>query len=463
MTLIPMTLEAGSIEGIQASSPACSGMPAMPRSGITASPLVSAVNASAMTSMHSPIGRSAGTSCWLTTKIFMSSEHASCRRSWGSLLCNAHGELARLHAKSEMRPSGPPRRSYERPRVVRRVAVILLALLVACTAPSPSAAPASTARSHVASTQTPSATPQAARLPSAVAFFDAQVGLGTGSTGPEDNSSSIWRTSDGGRSWTTEPLPGTTLRSITVIGSRMAWAGAACGEVDVPCVPGVLASTDGGRTWLRVSREPVVWLSFVDAVHGWAVSPQDPTLAGPVGGVVGTLLATNDGGRTWAQHGNPCRQYGLAPIAVSFADVGHGWIGCAGGGAAGTAPKAVMATVDGGKTWAVRSLVSRPGGPTSVGTITWSGYMTGIAMRGDGIGIQWLDRQSTFRTSDGGRTWKPIPPGSPDVVSVANAWLLDDRHWIAIVFDGSDGHQKVLATHDGGASWQVVAEGSPPA
>src|SRR6476661_2934411 len=110
---------------------------------------------------------------------------------YATLMANLRGSM-----QDEMRPSGPPRRSYEMRRVVSRVAVILLALLVACSGQSASAAPASTARSHVASTPTPSATPQAARLPSAVAFFNAQVGLGTGSTGPEDNSGSIWRTSD---------------------------------------------------------------------------------------------------------------------------------------------------------------------------------------------------------------------------------------------------------------------------
>lgn len=298
-------------------------------------------------------------------------------------------------------------------------------------------------------------------LPSAVAFFDPQAGLGTGSTGPEDNSGTIWRTRNGGRTWTTEALPGMTLRTITAVGSDLPWAGAACSGVDVPCFPGVLASTDGGRTWRRVSREPVVWLSFVDAVQGWAVSPQDPTLAGPVGGVVGTLLATADGGRTWTQHGNPCRQYGLAPVAVSFPDAGHGWIGCAGGAGAGTAPKAVMATVDGGKTWTVRSLVTLPGGPASVGRISFSGYLTGIAMRADGIGMQWVDRQNTFRTSDGGRTWMPIPPGSPDVATVSNAWLLADQDWFAIVFGGGDPEQKLMVSHDQGSSWQVVARGSP--
>jgi hypothetical protein len=230
----------------------------------------------------------------------------------------------------------------------------------------------------------------------------------------------------------------------------MAWAGAACGDVEVPCFPGVLASADGGRTWRRVSRERVAWLSFVDAAHGCAVSPQDPTLTGPVGGVVGTLLSTNDGGRTWTQRGNPCRPYIQGPIAVSFPDLSHGWIGCAGEGGAGTAPKAVMGTIDGGKTWKVRSLVTPPGGPASVGTISFGGYLAGIAMRADGIGIQWVDRSTTFRTSDGGRIWRPIPPGSPDVVSVADAWLLTDRDWFAVDFDGNDGHEKVLASQDAG-------------
>jgi hypothetical protein len=162
----------------------------------------------------------------------------------------------------------------------RRPATLLTALigptlLVACASESP------TPTAVLSASPAPSAIP-ANRVPTGIAFFDSANGVGVGSAGPTDNNRTIWRTHDGGATWTTEALPGMTLRDVTVIpGTALAWAGAACGEVDAPCHPGVLASTDGGTTWQRDSSEAVVSISFPDATHGWAVSPEDPTLAGP--------------------------------------------------------------------------------------------------------------------------------------------------------------------------------------
>lgn len=247
-----------------------------------------------------------------------------------------------------------------------------------------------------------------------------------------------------------------TLRVITVIpGSSNAWAGAACGEVDAPCHPGVLSSTDGGATWKRVSTEAIVSLSFPDANHGWAVSA-----ISPVSGVA-RILSSTDGGRSWRMRANPCPSVGMAPVAVTFPGVDHGWIGCAGEGGAGTAGKVVFGTTDGGKTWIVRALVAPPGGPASIGKITFGGYLNGIAMRANGIGMVWMDRSGTFRTMDGGQTWIEAPPAAPEIGFVSSAWLLTDKTWYVVMFDGSDGMEKLERSDDGGATWEVVASAAP--
>ena len=62
ITFIPITPACGSSDGIEASRPCSSGRDVKLRSGMTASPLVRAARASAITSMHSAIGRRRRTS-----------------------------------------------------------------------------------------------------------------------------------------------------------------------------------------------------------------------------------------------------------------------------------------------------------------------------------------------------------------------------------------------------------------
>jgi photosystem II stability/assembly factor-like uncharacterized protein len=298
------------------------------------------------------------------------------------------------------------------------------------------------------------------RIPAVIAFFDDKNGLGISASGPSDEPGRIWQTRDGGATWTAGELPGVTLRVITVIpGSGRAWAGAACGEDDSPCRPGIVASTDRGVTWERISDEPVVSLSFADPAHGWAASPREPSITGPVGGVAGSLLATNDGGHTWSNRGNPCRSIGMAPMTISFPDVQHGWIGCGGEGGLQSSAKAVIETADGGRTWRVQSLVDLPGGRASVGEITYGGYLTQIAMRSGGVGFASMSISGSFRTRDDGRVWTSAPPGSDDGGQIVSSVSLPtDTAWFASLLDSQDGTIKLELSRDEGATWRIVSQ-----
>lgn len=297
----------------------------------------------------------------------------------------------------------------------------------------------------------PSATPAPVPPVSSVAFFDAARGLVVGATTTGD--AAVWRTSDGGRTWAETDLGMPALAFVTVSGPSSAWASVLCPN---PAWTGdtcsVIASSDGGVTWHPVSYRKLVGLSFVDAEHGWGVVPGGPS----PGSVVGGLLSTADGGRTWAAlPASPCREIGW-PVSVSFVDRLHGWVGCAGMGGAGQAPKGVAETTDGGRTWTVRARVTPPSGP--VGSIPISDYLGGIAMRPSGVGLAWEGRGGTLRTTDGGRTWTPMPPGGSDAGPIpAGGWAITDRDWLILLWDPNAQTTVLYATHDGGATWRAVS------
>lgn len=274
----------------------------------------------------------------------------------------------------------------------------------------------------------------------AVAFFDRQHGLIGGDSAGQGV---MWRTDDGGVTYEKQLLPTPGILAIAVTGSSEAWAAA-------PSV--LLHSTDAGRTWQKISAVGLASISFVDPRRGWAILYFDVAN----GVAMGAMVSTSDGGRTWTPAAAaPCDYHGA--VSVSFTDALHGWVGCSWVAGAGSGPKAISATTDGGKTWKLVAADVPPAGP-HIGQILVSGYLTGLSMRPSGVGFYWAGRGVTEKTVDGGRTWTEIPPASWDVTEVLSACLLDDRNWLALVFDGSASAPQALeATSDGGRTWHVVS------
>jgi photosystem II stability/assembly factor-like uncharacterized protein len=327
-------------------------------------------------------------------------------------------------------------------------------LTSAVTSPLPTATPASSKTSPgpspTPSSVLPSATPAPVPAVSSVAFFDAAHGLVVGATTTGD--AAVWRTSDGGRTWAETDLGMPGLAFVTVSAPSAAWATVLCPN---PAWTGdtcsVIASSDGGVTWHSVSDRKLVAMSFVDAEHGWGFVSGEASPGG-----VGGLLSTADGGRTWtALPASPCREIGWL-VSVSFVDRLHGWVGCAGMAGAGLAPKGVAETTDGGRTWTVRARVTPASGP--VGSISITDYLEGIAMRPSGVGLAWEGRGGTLRTTDGGRTWTPMPPGGSDAGPIpAGGWAITDRDWLILLWDPNAQTTVLYATHDGGATWRAVS------
>jgi photosystem II stability/assembly factor-like uncharacterized protein len=302
-------------------------------------------------------------------------------------------------------------------------------------------------------------TPPPIATVSSVAFFDAGHGLDVGAT--PAGLGAVWRTADGGHTWSETDPASEGLAFVTVAGTRDAWATVMCPN---PSWSGetcsLIASSDGGATWHTISDQKLQSLSFVDPTHGWGVGPggAEPGAAG------GGLLSTTDGGRTWTVlPAAPCASIGW-PVTVSFVSRLQGWVGCAGMGGAGEAAKGVAETTDGGRTWTMRAAAYPPGMGKDVGSISLSDYLAGLSMQPSGVGLAWESRGGTLRTTDGGRSWTPTPPGGSDAGPVpAGGWTVTGTDWLVLLWDPNAQATVLYASHDGGGTWQTVSHvpGSP--
>ncbi len=197
----------------------------------------------------------------------------------------------------------------------------------------------------------------AAPLPAMpLSFWDARGGYAVTPGG------ALWRTSDGGRSWTPVSAGLRSVGSVAFVGDgRYGCAGS-------PLLGHLRGTTDGGRTWvavrggsrggwtgalacaLRLQGAPA-WKGLLAGAG--AVPPAGPAPAllvaatgTPGYGWIwngGTLRRTVDGGRTWTALPQKTASRGFGVQGLSFADAAHGWLITPGG--------RLLTTSDGGLHW----------------------------------------------------------------------------------------------------------------
>lgn len=222
--------------------------------------------------------------------------------------------------------------------------------------PSPRAAPA------------PSAAPAALRL-SQVQFADAQHGWTAGMLG-DSPLTTVWRTTNGGRTWHAAPLGnGLQNASINMADRQHGWA---IGPTDCRIVSGssicarlaILHTRDGGATW---NPQWVKSDAKADADNEIEAVNESTAFVR----AHSTLWRTTDGGKNWLEASIP--NAAAAPYQISFVDdsVGYaaGRLGteCPAKGMVPSKPNAdcrtaVWKTTDGGKNWKKLTHAPRHGG-----------------------------------------------------------------------------------------------------
>ncbi|TAH39643.1 MAG: hypothetical protein EYC70_02315 [Planctomycetota bacterium] len=287
-------------------------------------------------------------------------------------------------------------------------------------------------------------------------FLDAQRGWGCG------NGGTTYRTSDGGLTWSYSTVGDIiTLSSIFFQGPLTGWTVNIDGQI--------YRTTDGGASWQLnysaglLTNLTEVW--FADALEGWVCGGQTvlhtvnggaswTPLATPPGtwthstffldrfhswgaGEYGNIVATTDGWQTVTTQ----RQPGSGPRlwCISFADAQHGMVVGEGGGL-------ILYTADGGAHWVQRS---SGGGYEALGMDTTDVAHAWIASRGSGV----------LRSADGGARWEHVPvPGTSGYGAMSDVDFLSDQMtgWAVghdSLFGGDPG--LIAGSTDGGRSWTV--------
>ncbi|HJW24971.1 MAG TPA: YCF48-related protein [Rhodocyclaceae bacterium] len=191
----------------------------------------------------------------------------------------------------------------------------------------------------------------------------------------------------------------------------------------------ILLSDDQGRTFRQAARVPVsstlTAVSFADDRHGWAV------------GHWGAILATEDGGETWALQRLDTHE-DRPLFSVHFFDAREGvavglW-------------SLVLLTRDGGKTWTPTELPPPPEG----GKADRNLFKAFASPKGSLFVA--AERGSVLRSDDRGHTWRYLDTGYKG--SFWSGIGLDDGTLLVAGLRGT-----VYRSTDDGHSWQPVASG----
>jgi photosystem II stability/assembly factor-like uncharacterized protein len=242
----------------------------------------------------------------------------------------------------------------------------------------------------------------------ALGFVDARTGfignVGTGYYPGVTDTTPLYRTDDGGKSWTAVNLGDATIAgicSIDILHTRRIFQGklepatviTAAGRVGGPAA--LARSVNGGTTWKVTDMSR--WTGMILDVH--FVDERTGFVAGSSSSDVNTanaqILMTNDGGATWSEVYRSTRQTELIwKMSWPTAEVGYGTVMSYD---QENAHKLVIKTVDGGRHWQELPLVEN-----------------GKAVE---LGIGFVDARhgwvgttvGGFETRDGGQNFAPAP------------------------------------------------------
>jgi photosystem II stability/assembly factor-like uncharacterized protein len=204
---------------------------------------------------------------------------------------------------------------------------------------------------------------------------------------------------------------------------------------------GLLRTTDGGRTWQRLSpaeKADLKWAVptsprgtetlFVSAARGWLVSATG-------------LWQTEDGGHSWLRIADGDW------ASFGFADARHGWLYLA--DSSSDDAYQLFRSADGGITWT--PCAEPADGPEPPYRNHFLDEKRAFGINTSSVGE--VKRYGVVRTTDGGCTWEQVWIGTEFQAEVfGEIHFVDGQHgWLAGRKFGT-----LLETADGGRSWSVI-------
>lgn len=299
------------------------------------------------------------------------------------------------------------------------------------------------------------------------------------------NDKAIWRTTNGGQFWaqvlTASPAETGNI-SAFFRDSKRAWVAVAAESTNVT----IFRTSDGGVSWSRSQLRKShniqdSCLSFTGTDQGWLMLIPDHGMNSSPG----DLYRTGDGGAHWLRvnstaaspHGWIWEEAALPEFdrrhpylvcggAIAFRNDSTGWVR---GSLASTTPRFLFITRDGGLNWQVQHL--------SLPASLHAGWMEPIGLprffrRDSHEGILPAQYQPTnsesasfatviYRTHDGGFSWQPSTPvkfdGLWSFITARKGWMwTPEPHGT-----GSTAPVKgtLYRTDDGGVSWKPAGTG----
>jgi photosystem II stability/assembly factor-like uncharacterized protein len=221
--------------------------------------------------------------------------------------------------------------------------------------------------------------------------------------------------------WTRQPS-GTMawLHSVYFLDRNRGWVAGSNGTL--------LATTDGGTTWRKLSpltKDTLLDVYFADQQVGWLVATRD-ILKLKTNESPSYLLKTEDGGMNWRSVVLSSSDTNSRLVRLVFADAEHGWAF----GETGV----VFGTNDGGAHWMRQ-------------TATTQHLLLGGAFANEAHGCLVGAGGTIIHTSDGGMNWQTSFVREGAHVRFNAASLVGNRGWAV----GAAG--QIFATNDGGRTW----------
>lgn len=242
----------------------------------------------------------------------------------------------------------------------------------------------------------------------------------------------IWKTTDGGNSWTKVMQDAPYFRSMAFTDSLNGWAGT------LNSVSTLFHTSDGGKNWTLVNNLPVpkpkriCGMSVVNhnVIYGSGAFDGPPV-----------IIKTINSGQSWTSIDMSAYAQTLVDIKFFSADTGI----VIGGGLTGqfsysnpTINSVVLYTTNGGESWT----------PVFTGTIAgeWGWKIFFVNRKVGYVSLEDFGKASVLKTTDGGLNWtRYIVDGNHDIEGIG--FENEMKGWVG-------GYGFVSQTLDGGKTWQ---------